>query len=82
MDSIIDFRYAQDDALDISDIITGVFSGTITDYVQLVDSGTDTLVQVDANGTTGGASFSTIASLEGVTGLDEAALFANGNIIV
>ena len=81
-DEIMDFKYTQGDVLDISDIITGAFSGTITDYVQFVDSGTDTLVQVDANGLTGGSSYSTIASLEGVTGLDEAALYANGNIVV
>lgn len=82
VDRIKDFRYAQGDVLDISDLLTGAFSGTITDYVQFVDSGTDTLVQVDSNGLTGGASFQTIASLDGITGLDETALYINGNIIV
>ena len=81
-DIISDFRYYQGDVLDISDIITGVFSGTITDYVQFVDNGTDMLVQVDANGLAGGSSYQTITQLEGVHGLDEAALYANGNIIV
>lgn len=82
VDVITDFRYFQGDILDISDIITGVFSGTITDYVQFTDTGTDMLVQVDANGLAGGSSFSTIAQLEGVHGLDETAVYNNGNIVV
>jgi Ca2+-binding RTX toxin-like protein len=80
-DVIMDFSQIEGDALDISDIITG-FSGTITDYVQFTISGGDTLVQVDANGTTGGASFSTIAELDSVVGLDVTTLYNNGNIIV
>lgn len=82
VDEIMDFRYAQGDILDISDLLTGSFSGTITDYVQFVDSGTDMLVQIDSDGLSGGSSYSTIASLEGITGLDEASLYANGNIVV
>jgi len=77
-DIIHDFRYFQDDVLDISDLISG-FTGTITDHVQFVDSGSDTLVQIDSTGASG---FSTIANLNGVADLDIAALYANGNIIV
>ncbi|HPF78268.1 MAG TPA: lectin-like protein, partial [Alphaproteobacteria bacterium] len=80
-DIIGDFSTIDGDILDISDIITG-FSGTITDYVQFTVSGTDTLVQVDANGLSGGTSFQTIAQLDNITGLDEATLYANGNIVV
>ncbi|MCI5060989.1 MAG: type I secretion C-terminal target domain-containing protein [Alphaproteobacteria bacterium] len=82
VDVIKDFRYAQGDILDIKDLITGTFSGTITDYVQFVDSGSDMLVQVDGNGLSGGSSYTTIASLEGVNNLDEAALYTNGNIVI
>ena len=80
-DTVGDFSTIDGDILDISDIITG-FSGTITDYVQFLVSGSDTIVQVDANGLTGGTNFQTIAQLDGITGLDEAALYASGNIIV
>lgn len=80
-DEIKDFRYYQNDVLDISDLISDTVV-TITDYVQFVDNGTDTLVQVDTDGLGVSESFQTIASLDGVTGLDEAALFANGNIVV
>lgn len=81
IDDILDFSTADDDALDLSDLISG-FSGTITDYLQFTTSGSDTIVQVDGNGLTGGSSFQTIASLNGVTGLDENTLFVAGNIIV
>ena len=80
-DSIMDFSQIDGDAIDISDIVTG-FSGTITDYVQFSISGSDTLVQVDANGLTGGSSFQTIASLDNITGLDVTTLYNAGQIVV
>ncbi len=81
VDTIGDFSTIDGDILDISDILIG-FSGTITDYVQFTTSGSDTLLQVDANGLSGGSSFQTIASLDDITGLDEATLYASGNITV
>lgn len=69
------------DAIDISDLLTG-FSGPITNWVNFVDSGGNTLVQVDSNGTAGGSSFTTIGQINDLTGLDEATLYAAGNIIV
>ncbi len=69
------------DAIDISDLLFG-FSGPITDYVNFVDSGGNTIVQVDTNGTTGGANFQDVATINGITGLDELSLFTDGNIIV
>ncbi|MEM9469141.1 MAG: type I secretion C-terminal target domain-containing protein [Pseudomonadota bacterium] len=81
-DILADFSTGEGDILDISDLISG-FSGTITDYVFFDDSsGTDTVVRVDGNGLTGGVNFQAIATINGITGLDEATLFANGNIIV
>lgn len=82
IDEIISFKTSDGDAIDISDLIVGAFSGTITDYVQFVDSGTDTIVQVDANGLTGGSSYSSIAQIDNITGLDEATLYTDGNIII
>ena len=78
-DLILDFRYGQGDRLDISDLLTG-FSGTITDHLNFIDSGTDTIVQVDTNG--GANSFATVGILEGVSGLDESLLYAAGGIVV
>ena len=83
-DTIMDFSTTDGDILDISDIITGAFSGNIKDYVQFTSDGAtgDTLVQVDANGTAGGTVFSTIARLDGIVGLDEVELYNAGDIIV
>jgi Ca2+-binding RTX toxin-like protein len=82
-DILADFSAGEGDALDISDLIIGAFSGSITDYVFFDDSsGTDTVVQVDGNGLTGGSNFQAIATINGITGLDENTLYSNGNIIV
>ncbi len=81
-DRIMDFRYAQGDVIDISDLLTGTFSGTIGDYIRFVNSGTDTLVQVDSNGLTGGSNYLTIASLDGINDLNVASLYTNGNIVI
>jgi hypothetical protein len=51
--------------------------------VRIIDSGANSLVQVDANGTTTPGGFITVAILQGITGLTgEAALVASGNLIV
>ncbi len=82
VDEIFSFRFSEGDILDVSDLIVGAFSGTITDYVQLVDSGTDTLIQIDSDGLTGGSSFVTAGQFNNITGLDEVTLFTDGNIVV
>ena len=81
-DVLADFSAGEGDILDISDLIT---AGTptalnITNYLNFDDSsGTHTIVQVDDDGD--GIGFQDIARIEGITGLDEATLFTNGNII-
>lgn len=80
-DSIMDFSIIEGDAIDISDLISS-FSGTISDYVQLTISGSDTIVSVDGNGTTGGVSFQNVAIIDSEVGLDLATLYADGQIIV
>jgi Ca2+-binding RTX toxin-like protein len=82
VDEIINYRFSEGDILDISDLIVGAFSGTITDYVQLTNSGTDTLIQIDANGLTGGSAFTTVGQINNITGLDEVTLYTDGNIVV
>ncbi len=70
----MDFKWGQGDAIDISDIIGGIGGNPITDYVRFTEVAGDTLFQVDANGAAGGASFTSIAQLNNVTGLDETLL--------
>ncbi len=82
-DTITDFSTSEGDALNLSDVIAfDPLTDTITDFVQITDNGTDSTVAVDADGTANGASFVTIATLQGVTGLtDESALVTSGNLI-
>ncbi len=86
IDEIMDFTNLDNDILDISDLLTNWVTGhptrgDITNYLNFVDSGGNTLIQIDANGASGGLSFSTVGQLNGLTGLDEATLFGNGQII-
>jgi Ca2+-binding RTX toxin-like protein len=81
-DIIADFSLAQNDKIDVSQVIEGYDPVThaITDWVEMTTSGANTILKVDANG--GGDSFVQIATLTGVTGLeDEAALIASGHLL-
>lgn len=83
IDEINDFVTAESDAIDISDLLIG-FSGAsdINDFVQLTDVGSNTIVSVDANGTTGGSNYIDIAQINNLNSLDLDALYTDGNIIV
>jgi Ca2+-binding RTX toxin-like protein len=83
IDNIQDFSLVQNDAIDLSDLLTAYDPNTqaIEDFVQITDDGTHSTVAVDAAGT--GAAFIDIAQVLNVTGLtDEAALVNNGTLIV
>jgi hypothetical protein len=83
IDVITDFSTGQSDNLNLADVVDfdpGIHA--ITDFVEMTTSGTDTILKVDANGTTGGVSFVQIATLQNITGLtDEQDLFDTGNLI-
>lgn len=82
LDTIQDFSLAQNDKLDISDLISGYdpLSDAISDFVQITDDGTHSTLSVDADG--GADNFVQIATLNNVTGLtDEDALETSGNLI-
>ena len=77
-DILADFSAGEGDTLDISDLISG-FSGNINDHLFLDDSsGTDTIIRVDSDGTAGGTNFQAVATINGITGLDETTLFNEG----
>jgi len=83
IDRVYTFSTADNDAIDISDLLSGYTFGvdTLTDFVQITDSGANSLLRVD---TTGAADFSApqIATIYGATGLtDEVALEAAGTLI-
>ena len=82
IDTISDFDASDNDAIDISDLLSGYdpLSDAISDFVQITDSGSDSILSVDADG--GADNFVHIATLTGVTGLtDEEALETSGNLI-
>lgn len=84
-DTILDFNTAQNDALNIHDLLSNYdpLNQSITDYVQITDNGTDSTISIDRDGTGTGYGFTTIATLTGVTGLpDVVTLVGNGTIIV
>jgi len=84
IDQIYNFDVADIDRLNISSLLTGYVAGTSDAdvFVQFVVSGSDTLLQVDANGTTGGTSYSTIAQLNGITGLNVEEMVLTGLLVM
>lgn len=83
VDRIRDFSIAEGDKIDISDVLTGYdpLTHAITDYVQITDNGTDSLLSIDTSGS--GTNFVAVTEITGVTGLtDEQHLVDTGTIIV
>ncbi|WP_241176983.1 VCBS domain-containing protein [Pseudomonas chlororaphis] len=66
-DHILDYNYAEGDALDLSTLLNANFvSGTsqVADFVQLAQSGSDITVQVDPDGANNGKHFVDVAVLD------------------
>lgn len=85
VDVIKDFSTSQGDKIDIKDLLIGYdpLTSSITDFLQITTSGSNSIVKVDRDGTGTSYSLSQISTIEGVTGLtDEQALLTNGNLIV
>ena len=79
IDVVKDFSTTDNDVLDLIDLLGAYdpLNDLITDFVQITDSGSDSIVSVDADG--GANSFTQIATLENITGLtDEASLESSG----
>lgn len=70
--------------IDLIDLLGGYHPMTdvITDFVQITDSGSDSVLKVDVTGSGTFRAGTQIALLQGIMGLiDEAALVASGNLI-
>lgn len=74
------------DKIDIGDLLTGYTAGVsdVDAFARFTVSGADLLLQVDQNGATGGASYSTIATLSGLgtSGLNVEEMVAHGMLIM
>ena len=82
VDVIHDFSRAQGDSINIADVLSGYdpLTDDIANFVRLVQNGSDTELQINADGDAGGA-FVTAAMILGGTGLDLATLIGNGGIV-
>jgi len=89
-DTITDFSTAQNDKLDVSDILEGYnpLTDLISDFVRITDNGTNSYLSVDVDG--GANNFVQIATLSGVTNIAAGAtatenelqtLITNGNLL-
>ena len=82
VDTVTDFDVSESDVIDIADLLSGYdpLTDAISDFVQITDNGTDSVLSVDADG--GADNFVQVATLLNVTGLtDEDALETSGNLI-
>jgi Ca2+-binding RTX toxin-like protein len=85
VDTISDFSLMDGDALDLRNLLKAydAMDDQLSDFVQITDSGLDSIVSVDMNGARGGINFVQVATLSNITGLnDEDALVLSGNLIV
>lgn len=78
IDTISDFGAG--DVLAIGSMLQGFVAGQEADFVELIDNGTGTTVQVDADGAAGPAGFEAIAVLGGLAGTTLTDLIGAGQI--
>ena len=78
VDVITDFETG--DVLAVGNMLTGYSAGQETEFVTLVDNGTSTTVQVDADGAANGSAYQSIVVLNGVTGVTLDDLVSAGQI--
>jgi Ca2+-binding RTX toxin-like protein len=84
MDTITDFNTGQSDKIDLHDILDVVFdplTDAIADFVNFTNSGSDSIMSVDRDGTGTTYGFDNVATLTGLNGLDETTLYNNGNLL-
>lgn len=85
IDVVNDFSTGDNDVLDISDILDGHYTygvDTLTDFVEITDSGSDSIVKIDVTGTGTFGAGTQVATLLGITGLtNEASLETSGALV-
>ncbi|MBI2233555.1 MAG: type I secretion C-terminal target domain-containing protein, partial [Micavibrio aeruginosavorus] len=86
IDKVYNYGIDDLDKLDIGDLLSGYVAGTSDDdlFARFVVSGADLLLQVDANGATGGSSYTSVAQLMGLGGttLNVEEMVANGFLVM
>lgn len=84
LDQITDFDTSEGDVIDFADVLTAYdpLSDDIADFVQISDDGTDSLIEIDLDGTGGTYSFVDVVQLDGVINLDLSDMITNGELLV
>jgi Ca2+-binding RTX toxin-like protein len=85
VDTITDFNgtaapASGGDILDIADLLIGYNAATPSAFINLRESGGNTIISVDRDGAGSGYSFQDVAILQGATNLDLNTLLATGHI--
>lgn len=72
------------DTIDISELLLGFdpFAQDITNYVRTVNSGSNTLLQIDTDGLAAGSGFTTIAEIHDINDIDVLTFAKSGNLDV
>ena len=85
IDVVKEFSTADSDVTDLVDILGSAYdplTDEITDFVEMIDNGSDTFLKVDRDGTGCTYSMTQIITLEGVIGLTgQTALESSGNLL-
>lgn len=84
VDIIKDFRVSDGDVIDLGDVLDGIYdpmSDDLTDFVQLSQSSSDTVVSIDRDGAGSTYGWTQIALLQGVAHTDPEALVTSGHLL-
>lgn len=84
VDEIKDFSESEGDVIDIADLLTAYdpLNDAIADFVTFTESGGDTIISVDQDGTGTSYSAQNVVTIDNVTGLDISDLISNNQLIV
>ena len=80
VDTITDYRFSQDDFIDLSGLLDANFelTSSVADFVRVVQVGRNVSLQVDVNGTAGGVSWTEVAVLDNYDVSDNVDVFFVG----
>ncbi len=84
IDKVTDFNSGQGDKLDLHNILDMAFDPlqeAISDFVNFTNSGGNSVMSIDRDGTGSAYGFVNVATLNGVSNLDETTLYNNGNLL-
>lgn len=84
VDIIKDFRVSDGDVIDLGDVLDGIYdpmSDDLTDFVQLSQSSSDTVVSIDRDGAGSTYGWTQIALLQGVVHTDPEVLVTSGHLL-